>query len=180
MSGRSLVPALLALAAVLPTAGCAALDPAGPRCGSVSRLALVAQSVPGAAYVPCVDELPTGWRVTRFEAERGRTAISLLSDRADGRAVDVVLAESCARAGATPVPPRTTGGRTYLRLHGIAGSYAGDMYDVFPGGCVSYAFDFTRGPHIGLMEDLFAAVELMPRRQLRISLRDELGVELGR
>lgn len=158
--------------------GCASVVPTVPECTAAVRLALVAQSVPGATYVPCLTELPTGWTVTRFEAERGRTTFSLLSDRAEGREVDVRLAGRCDVTGATPEPPRTTGGRTYLRLRSITPRYAGTLYDVFPGGCVSYRFDFARGPHIALMADLFEAVDLLPRRQLRLDVRQELGQEL--
>jgi hypothetical protein len=173
--------ALVVLAALLVpagTSGCASAAPSVPGCDAVSRLAVVAQSVPSAAYVPCVVELPTGWRVTHFEAERGGTTFSLLSDRADGREVDVRLAPACDVAGATPEPPRTEGGRTYLRVRRISPRYAGTLYDVFPGGCVRYGFDFARGAHIALMEDLFGAVDLLPRRELRLELRRELGEEL--
>jgi hypothetical protein len=141
-------------------------------------MTVVAQSVPSAAYVPCVVDLPTGWQVTRFEPERGGTTFSLLSDRAGGRAVDVELVPDCVVAGATPEPPRTAGGRTYLRLRSLSPRYAGTLYDVFPGGCVRYHFDFARGVHIGLMEDLFATVDLLPRRELRLDVRRDLGEEL--
>jgi hypothetical protein len=169
-----------ALLAPLATLGCSSGAPSVPGCTSVTRLAIVAQSVPGAAYVPCVAELPTGWRVTHFETRRGRTAFSLLSDRADGRAVDVRLAGSCDVQGATPLPPRAVGGRTYVRLRSISPQYAGAAFDVFAGGCVRYVFDFARGPHIVLMEEMLAAVELVPRRELRLRLRTQLGVELDR
>jgi hypothetical protein len=169
---------LAALLAAVGLTGCASVVPPVPGCGSVSRLTVVAQSVPGAAYVPCVVELPTGWQVTRFEPERGGTTFSLLSDRADGRAVDVELVPSCVVAGATPEPPRTAGGRTYLRLRSISPRYAGTLYDVFPGGCVRYRFDFARGAHIGLLEELFTAVELLPRRELRLEVRRQLDQEL--
>ena len=39
--------------------------------------------------------------------------------------------------GASPEPPRTIGGRTYLRLERISPRYTGTLYDVFPGGCVT-------------------------------------------
>lgn len=159
-------------------AGCGSEAATAPRCTSVTRLALVAQSVPSAAYLPCVVDLPPGWTVTRFEAERGGTTIALLSDRAEGREVDVRLSTRCDVAAATPEPPRTVGGRTYLRLRSIAPRYAGMLYDVFPGGCVRYRFDFARGPHIPLMEELFTAVDLVPRRELRLHLREQLGQEL--
>jgi hypothetical protein len=50
--------------------------------------------------------------------------------------------------------------------------------DVFSGGCISYSFDFARGPHIALMEELQDTVGLFSRRQLRLGLKDQLGVEL--
>jgi len=157
---------------------CGSVLTSAPDCTAATRLALVAQSVPTAAYVPCIADLPAGWTVTSFAAEDGRTEFSLLSDRAEGRAVDVWLAERCAVAGATPEPPRTEGGRTYLRLDSIAPRYAGTLYDVFPGGCVSYRFDFARGAHIALMEGLLESVDLLPRRQLRLDVRRQLDVEL--
>lgn len=179
-SRRRLGP-LLAAGVVLSGpgfAGCASVTPTVPSCTSVVRLVLVAQSVPSAAYVPCVAELPTGWQVTAFRAERGRTTLSLLSDRAQGRAVQVRLTDGCDVQGATTEPARTPGGRTYLRLRRITPRYQGTLYDVFPGGCVRYAFDFTRGPHIALMEGLFSAIDLVSRRQLRLDVRRELGEEL--
>jgi hypothetical protein len=174
-TATSLAGAVLLAASVT---ACGSALASAPACTASTRLALVAQSVPTAAYVPCVADLPAGWTVTSFAAQDGRTDFSLLSDRAEGRAVDVRLTERCSLAGATPEPPRTVGGRTYLRLDSIAPRYAGTLYDVFPGGCVSYRFDFARGPHIALMEGLLESVDLLPRRQLRLDLRRQLDVEL--
>jgi len=158
--------------------GCDPVPSAVPRCSDPVRLALVAQSVPTAGYVPCVRQLPAGWQVTDFDAARGGTAFSLLSDRTDGRPVEVRLAPRCSVTGASPQPPRTAGGRTYLRLRSITPRYAGTRLDVFPGGCVTYRFDFPRGPHIALMDDLLVAVDLLPRRELRLRLRQRLDAEL--
>ena len=57
--------------------------------------------------------------------------------------------------------------------------FAGRLYDVFPGGCVTYAFDFSHGSQIALMEQFKAAVGLYPRQQLRLVLKQKLGVELN-
>jgi hypothetical protein len=175
---RVAAPAAAGLLLAGSLSGCSSVSPTVPTCSAATRLALVAQSVPGAAYVPCLVELPPGWTVTRFDAERAGTTFSLLSDRAEGRTVDVRLADRCRVAGATPEPPRTVGGRTYLRLSSIAPRYAGTLFDVFPGGCVSYRFDFGRGSHIALMEELLTTVDLVPRRQLRLDVREQLGQEL--
>jgi hypothetical protein len=167
---------LLLLAGATP--GCSSAPIATAGCTAEQRVAIVAQSVTTAAYVPCLTPLPVGWRVTRFEVRKGHTVFGLLSDRAGGRAVEVQLQGSCQVSGATPVQPRADGVRTYSRLRTIRPRYAGTLYDVFPGGCVTTRFDFQRGPHIALMEDLGRAVELVPRRQLRLDLRRDLGVEL--
>lgn len=170
---------VLLLPAALLVAGCGVTaDATAPRCDAVERVALVAQSVPAAAYVPCVRELPPGWRVTGVESRTGSTSLSLLSDRADGREVTVVLRPTCDPAGATPVAPRAEGVRSSLRLRSVTPAFAGTAYDVFPGGCVSSTFSFETGPHIPLMEELSQAIELVPRRELRTQVRDRLGVEL--
>ena len=171
------IAAVLAMAFLVPACGTA--GQAMPKCDTALRLAIVAQSVPTASYVPCLVAVPEGWEVTRFEAKSGRTRLSLVPDRGGGRTVDIELAEQCDVAGATPQPARSEGARTYLRLSGISSRYAGTLIDVFAGGCVRYRFDFDRGPHIPLMEELRGAVELFPRRQLELDLRRRYGVELN-
>ena len=82
-------------------------------------------------------------------------------------------------SGASPSPARAPGVLTYTRLDSIRPRFAGRLYDVFPGGCVTYAFDFSHGSQIALMEQFKAAVGLYPRQQLRLVLKQELGVELN-
>lgn len=60
----------------------------------------------------------------------------------------------------------------------VVGRFAGNLYDVFPGGCVTYSFDFEFGSQIVLMEQFETATGLYSRQQLRLSLRKRLGVEL--
>jgi hypothetical protein len=171
--GAALLPA-----GCLLVAGCSTAVPSVPGCSSGQRLATVAQSVPTAAYVPCLAALPDGWRATSFDVESGHTRFSLVSDQGGGRAVRIELTERCDVSGATPQPARSEGARAYSRLTSITPRYAGTLYDVFPGGCVRYRFDFDRGPHIAAMEELRGAVGLFPRRQLRFDLHREFGVEL--
>lgn len=169
---------LVALATALPT-GCGVVSPGLPGCGAIERLGLVAQSVPSAGYLPCVPSLPVGWRTGGLLVENGRTRATLSSDRAPGHPVTVELSAGCEPGPATPLPPRSPGGRSYLLLYSIAPRYSGMLFDVFPGGCVSYRFDFARDRHIALMAELQSAVGLLARRELRLRLRRELGIELG-
>ena len=157
---------------------CAPDPGAAPPCGSVRRVALVAQAVPGAAYVPCIDHLEEGWRDGDFLARRGRASFTLRPERAGSRSVTVVLEGACDVSDAVPTRPRAEGVRTALSLRSITPRYAGRLVDVFPGGCITYRFDFARGPHIALMEELETTVGLMSRRDLRLQLRRELSVEL--
>lgn len=171
----------LAMAAVLVisfTSGCAGSSATPPDCTSVERLGLLAQSVPSASYLPCITGLPTGWQSADLVVQRGSTQFRLLSDRAPGHPVTVRLQDSCDVSGASPFPPRTAGGRSYLGLQSIRPRYAGTLYDVFPGGCVTYRFDFERGAHIALMAQLQSTVGFVSRPEVRRRLRQLLGIEL--
>ena len=90
----------------------------------------------------------------------------------------VVFDSTCDVSGAVATTPRAEGVRTSIRLQTISPRYTGTLTDVFAGGCVTYRFDFARGPHIALMEQLSATVGLFPRRELGVELRDQLGVDL--
>ena len=175
---RRLPRGLLLLALVVP-AGCSSYTEAVPGCDSTRRLALLAQAVPGAAYVPCLEEVPEGWSAGGFDVGRGHARFTLRSDRATSRPVQVELVGECAAAGAVPAPPRAEGVRTAIDLTSIGPRFTGTLIDVFAGGCIRYRFDFPRGPHIGLMEDLQASVGLVARRELRLEIEKDLGVDLG-
>lgn len=166
-----------ALAAGFVLAGCADGVDTMPGCEAGSRLATVAQSVPGAAYVPCVSELPTGWSFTGAHIDQDGTTISLESDRAD-RAVEISLTPSCDIGSATPIAPSADGTRTYQLISSIDPRYSGSFIDVFPGGCIISNYDFERSAHISLVTDLQRAVDLYSRRQLSQELLTEFGITL--
>jgi len=181
-SGRN--PFGIVVAAVMLTAGaaltgCTTTSDAVPGCGDPLRLAVVAQSVPSASYVPCIRDLPPGWTTSGFDPTQDGTSFLLNSDRAPGRPVTVRFTATGNVRGASPSPSRAPGVLTYTRLDSISPRFAGTLYDVFPGGCVSYRFDFGSGSQIELMEQFEQAVDLYPRQQLRLVLKQELGVELN-
>jgi hypothetical protein len=171
--------AALLVAAAVALVGCARFGDAVPGCRDPLRLAIVAQSVPGASYLPCITDLPEGWTTSGFDPSGDGTSFLLNSDRSPGRPVTVRLAGACRTRGASPSPPRAPGVLSYTRLSSISPQFAGTLYDVFPGGCVSYQFDFALGSQIALMEQFKGAVGLYPRQQLRLILKTELGVELS-
>lgn len=56
--------------------------------------------------------------------------------------------------------------------------YAGQLLDVFPGGCVTVDYDFERGRHVALVTELQSAVGLFTRLELRQALAADLDVRL--
>jgi hypothetical protein len=176
---RLVLLAVVMLGAAAMLAGCASFSDTVPGCGDPLRLAIVAQSVPSASYLPCLRDLPPGWEASGFDPSRGGTSFLLDSDRSPGRPVAVELTHGCQAAGASPTPARAPGVLTYTRLYSISPRFAGRVYDVFPGGCVTYTFDFATGSQIALMEQFESAVGLYPRQQLRLVLKQRLGVELN-
>ena len=173
---RVLAAAMVVTASVLTS--CTTVAGAVPDCDPAPRLGVIAQSVPGASYVPCIRQLNEEWTTRSFRAGRGGTRFTLVPHRPGGRPVRVEFHSSCETTGAVPTTPRAEGVRTSIRLRTISPRYTGTLADVFAGGCVTYDFDFARGPHIGLMEQLSTTVGLVPRRELRLELRDELEVDL--
>ncbi len=174
----STLVATVMLAAAAALTGCGSFSATVPLCADPLRVAIIAQSVPGAAYLPCIRDLPPGWETSGFAPSRDGTSFQLDSDRSPGQPVTVRLAAGCPTAGASPSPARAPGVLTYTRLSSISPRFAGTLYDVFPGGCVSYSFDLTLGSQIALMEQFEKAVGLYPRQQLRLVLKQKLGVEL--
>jgi hypothetical protein len=150
-----------------------------PDCSSVRRLGIVAQAVPSAAYVPCIREVPEGWTVSALNVGGDGANFTAVSDRANGRRVDVDLRDECEADDAVPTTPRAEGVRTSLALGSLSPRFQGTLFDTFAGGCVSYRFDFPRGPHIALMEELQAMVGLVARRELRLELQRDLDVDIG-
>jgi hypothetical protein len=170
--------AVMTFGAAVTLPGCATSAGAVPGCGDPLRLAIVAQSVPSASYLPCIRDLRPGWTTAGFDPTQDGTSFRLDSDRSPGRPVTVRLTTACRISGASPSPARAPGVVSYTRLDSIRPRFAGRLYDVFPGGCVTYTFDFGHGSQIALTEEFQAAVGLYPRQQLRLVLKRKLDVEL--
>ncbi|MDQ4069797.1 MAG: hypothetical protein M3203_10070 [Actinomycetota bacterium] len=144
---RGLVRAALAALILAATvSGCAArYKPAlAPGCHKTDTLVLMAQSVPSADLVPCIEALPAGWSFEDLEVRRGTSSFSLDSDRAGNHAVEVELFPSCRLGRATEIASDEVGTRRFERVESVVGEYRGTRYYLFDGGCVTYRFKFSR------------------------------------
>lgn len=140
---RTWLPAVALLAGACSAAPPSYSMPSCPPAGGGDVLILMAQSVPSAAQVPCIQEFPVGWSFGGQNIETGHSDFWLDSDRGGDRAVTVTLTASCDVTGA--VEGRTeadeAGMRRYEAPEVLVEGYRGNRYYVFPGGCIRYRFE---------------------------------------
>lgn len=173
---RPAVILLVALVATLPT-GCGTSLTSVPFCPplqgttgvdvNTGPVILVAQSVPSATQVPCITTLPAGWTFGGERFRSGRSEFWLDSDRAGFRAVTVTLSASCDAAGGVEVPtdPDEGGTRRFESPRSLPPYFQGDRFYVFPGGCVTYRFSFTRGGSFVLAQEATQALSFVSRAE---------------
>jgi hypothetical protein len=151
-----------------------------PRCGRLDgeQLVLEAQSVPGATFVPCVDALAPGWSWRAAEIRDGGSDLYFDSDRGGPQALRVALRSKCDVEGAAPGFSTEPGVDRYERIADVPGHYKGYRYDVFPGGCVSYRFDFQGAGRTALANDVEAIVGLQSRASLAETFHEETGLDI--
>jgi hypothetical protein len=137
-------------------AGCADLEP----------LWLMAQSVPSASLVPCLQLLPVGWSVAEVAVNNGRSVITLDHDRAGTAAMRVELTAACDLTGATEVTSEHPEALRYVLVDRASRAYP------FPGGCVTQRFTAAAPSALRLRDT--AATEL--GFTTRAALQAALGV----
>jgi hypothetical protein len=147
---RPVALAALALLAAGCLTGCgndsaaAITDP--PLCpvgstGAGRGVVLMAQSVPSAAWVPCMrPALPSGWSFTQLDARDGESRFWLDSDRDGAGAIEVRLQASCDTSGATEIASDREFMHRLERVRQVSPTYAGERHYVFRGGCLSVVF----------------------------------------
>jgi hypothetical protein len=185
---------LLALALLL--AGCGIGAPAGqggaegfvlsrqPLCEfrgnvRVSLLVLMAQAVPTATQLPCVDldNLTAEWSISTVFVRNGRARFAL--DRfhnVQNHAVVVVLERTC-RFGnkVTRVPSDQPGIQRYQEVTEIrpGREFRGAIYYLFRGGCVTYRLHFLGGEQARPLGDVVLMLDFVPREQVAAAIRED-------
>jgi tRNA A-37 threonylcarbamoyl transferase component Bud32/membrane-associated phospholipid phosphatase len=176
--------ALLGITTIAVVGGVSAFFPAEnigvhpPLCGTGHSTVLAAQAVPSAARVPCVAELPSGWRIGGADIASGRSVFWLDSDQAGPRAVTITLSAACDVSGTRPSPSDQPGTRRFDRPAAGGTRFTGLRVYTFPGGCATYRFDFAPGASPLLAIGVNSAVDFMPRATLVKYVRDREGLAL--
>jgi tRNA A-37 threonylcarbamoyl transferase component Bud32 len=138
-------------------------------CSDLEQLWLMAQSVPSASLIPCLQLLSVDWKVAEVAVNNGRSVITLDHDRGGKAALVVTLtaaAATCDLAGATEVTSEQRGARRYYRARDNTRAYK------FPGGCVTQRFT-AAGPSALRMRDTAST-------EVGFVTREELGQALER
>ena len=149
-----------------------------PLCGTGHAMILAAQAVPSAAQLPCVSELPSGWRIGGADITSGRSVFWLDSDQAGPRAVTVTLSAACDVAGNQPEPSDRPGTQRFDLPPAGGTRFTGLRIYTFPGGCATYRFDFAAGASQILATAVDSGVGFMPRARLVKYVRDQEGLAL--
>ncbi|MGY1702974.1 hypothetical protein ACI79C_00235 [Geodermatophilus sp. SYSU D00697] len=178
---------LVAGAALLAT-GCATPgDPllgTAPACsiGDDARAAggvvLMAQAVPTASRVPCVEGLPLGWHFSGLEAQRGSARFWLDSDRDGVRAIEVALTGSCDTGEATEVPSDRDGMVRFERVTQVTPQYHGRRMYLFDGGCLTIAFTLGGESRAEALALATQGIGTLRRAELAEQVRAESGGRL--
>jgi hypothetical protein len=140
---------------------------------------LMAQSVPTATSVPCINSaLPLGWNFHHMIARNGIAQFWLDSDRDGQQAVQVRLTASCDTRGTTEIPSDREGMRRLERVGRMTPTYQGTRYYVFDGGCVAVIFSLAGDDPGEALALASQVVGVVTRAQLRQQVLDESGGRL--
>jgi hypothetical protein len=160
---RTLTVATL-VALVAAVSACGAPENARPICRSDSPTILMAESVPSASLIPCIDSLPGGWAFDTFEADETHATFSL-QQQDGGGVLDVQLVPSC---DATGRGVAVEGFPTVQRYRSEVDGGSGVVWiSTFPGGCSRAELTFPAPPAQADVDRMERAISFFPRDQLR-------------
>jgi hypothetical protein len=149
-------------------------------CGDLEQLWLMAQSVPSASLIPCLQLVPVDWKVAEVAVNNGRSVITLDHDRAGSAAMVVRLTASCDLAGATEVTSEQQGARRYLRVDSTSTEFSATRAYTFPGGCITQRFRGAGPSAFRLSDTASTEFGFISREELRqaLSQRSQGRLEL--
>jgi tRNA A-37 threonylcarbamoyl transferase component Bud32/membrane-associated phospholipid phosphatase len=143
-------------------------------CGDLEPLWLMAQSVPSASLIPCLQLVPVDWTVAEVAVNNGRSVITLDHDRGGKAAMVVRLtaAAACDLAGATEVTSEQRGARRYYRARDNTRAYK------FPGGCVTQRFTAAAPSALRMRDTAASELGFTTRAALQAALSRRSGGRL--
>ena len=142
-----------------------------PNCATGESALIVAQSVPTAEWVPCLESLPPGWEKSTVNINEDGTVITFDSDRAGSNAAVARFFESCDLGEAVQVRSEHQSAERFEFIERVTPGFRARRFYVFEGGCTTWEFDFDDGAPAALSIELVDAVTLYSRADLNEKLR---------
>jgi hypothetical protein len=148
---------------------CAQGDDGTPTNGVV----LMAQSVPTASFVPCLEGMPVGWHFAALDAQSGSARFWLDSDRYGMHAIEVRLTESCDTSGATEIPSERPDMQRMERVTKVHPQFIARRFYVFDGGCITVVFTLSGSDSSEALAVATQGLGVVERDALRDLVREE-------
>jgi hypothetical protein len=134
---------------------------------------LMAQSVPTAAYVPCLESMPVGWHIADVRAGNDGASFTLDSDRDGVRALEIRLTGECDTSAASEIPSDRPEMRRLEEVSSLTPQFVGRRYYVFEGGCITVHFRLAGQNASEPLAVATQSVGTLPREALRAHVRDQ-------
>jgi hypothetical protein len=153
--------------------------PFPPTCKAQTVTVLMAQAVPTATAVPCIEALPAGLSFASAIARNGQATFWLDSDRAGNRAVTVTLAGSCDTSSARPASTDEAGTERFDANTAASSDGSGpDRFYRLPGGCVTYDYSIPALTDPALTASVDGALGFLARDDLVAYVHEQAGQPL--
>jgi tRNA A-37 threonylcarbamoyl transferase component Bud32 len=146
------------------------------QCEPHEPLLLMAQSVPTASLVPCIEILPVGWTLGDVVVANGSSRFTMTSDR--GGVLVVELTTSCDLGGAVAQASEQPEARRYLRIERNAAGVVMTRAYTFAGGCVTQRLAAPEASRRQLAGESSFALGFTTRDALAAALRRDSGGRL--
>jgi hypothetical protein len=138
----------------------------------------MAQAVPSASWLPCLDAVPLGWRLAGVEIRDGSGDFWLDSDRDGLRAIEARLTTSCDTRDATEIPSDREGLRRLEQVTQVHPRYVGTRFYVFDGGCLAMVFRLSGDYRAEPLAVATESIDAVPRAEVAAHVHEKSGGRL--
>jgi membrane-associated phospholipid phosphatase/tRNA A-37 threonylcarbamoyl transferase component Bud32 len=148
-----------------------------PTCEANDVMVVMAQAVPTATAIPCVESFPAGWHSDVVYVSNGRGRFRL---NAGENGVEVTLRplEACSVDAAFESPSDEVGMRRYVEPTQLPPDVRATTTYLSAGACVTYDYEFHDVPSASLIVALDRALAFQPRSELVTEVEKRTGLRL--
>jgi len=140
-----------------------------------SLIVLMAQSVPMASQLPCLNSLPADWALGRYDVRDGHAQVLISYLPQENEQVTLDLVGSCDLNGAVESSNDQPGIRRYDRTIRSGSRYADERYFVYPDACTVLHFDLRGTGSEARANEIASVLRFTSRVELDRKVREFSG-----